>query len=87
MKRIIQLILLSIIIITSLIFYKVYFVENTKNQKQVVNLDSNSIEQTENNLIKKDGVLIIEHDKDTEFEGENLEVRKYGTVHFSIFSF
>ena len=52
MKRIIQLILLSIIIITSLIFYKVYFVENTKNQKQVVNLDSNSIEQTENNLIK-----------------------------------
>ena len=41
----------------------------------------------ENNLIKKDGVLIIEHDKDTEFEGENLEVRKYGTVHFSIFSF
>jgi lipopolysaccharide export system protein LptA len=52
MKRIIQLILLSIIIITSLIFYKVYFGENTKNQKQVVNLDSNSIEQTENNLIK-----------------------------------
>ena len=41
----------------------------------------------ENNLIKKDGVLIIEHDKDTEFEGENLEVRKYGTVHFSIFPF
>ena len=52
MKRIIQLILLSTLIIISLIFYKVYFGENTKNQKQVINLDSNSIEQTENNLIK-----------------------------------
>ena len=52
MKRIIQLILLSTLIIISLIFYKVYFGENTKNQKQVINLDSNSIEQTENKLIK-----------------------------------
>jgi len=41
----------------------------------------------ENNLIKKDGILIIEHDKETEFEADNLEVRKYGTVHFSIFQF
>ena len=41
----------------------------------------------DNNLIKKDGLLIIEHDKETSFEADNLEVRKYGTVHFSLFSF
>tara|TARA_X000000368_G_C22881754_1_gene645628 strand:+ start:341 stop:865 length:525 start_codon:yes stop_codon:yes gene_type:complete len=39
------------------------------------------------NLIKKDGCLIIEHDNKTSFEDENVELRKYGTVHFSIFSF
>jgi len=38
-------------------------------------------------LVKKDGLLIIEHDKETKFEGDNLEVRKYGNIHFSIFSF
>ena len=38
-------------------------------------------------LIKKDGLLIIEHDKKTVFDEFNVEVRKYGTVHFSIFSF
>jgi len=42
---------------------------------------------SENNLVKKDGVLIIEHDKGTRFEEDNIELRKYGTVHFSIFSF
>ena len=41
----------------------------------------------EKNLVKKDGVLIIEHNKDTSFEADNIELRKYGTVHFSIFSF
>ena len=41
----------------------------------------------ENNLVKKDGCLIIEHDNSTSFEGENMECRKYGNVHFSIFSF
>lgn len=41
----------------------------------------------DNNLIKKDGLLIIEHDKETSFEADNLELRKYGTVHFSLFSF
>ncbi len=38
-------------------------------------------------LVKKDGCLIIEHDSSTSFEDDNVEVRKYGTVHFSIFSF
>ena len=41
----------------------------------------------DNNLVKRDGVLIIEHNKETSFEADNLELRKYGTVHFSIFSF
>ena len=40
-----------------------------------------------NKLIKKDGLLIIEHNKDTIFNNKNVEVRRYGTVHFSIFSF
>ena len=39
------------------------------------------------NLVKKDGCLIIEHDSSTSFEDDNVEVRKYGTVHFSFFSF
>ena len=41
----------------------------------------------EKNLVKKDGSLIIEHDKETSFKAPNVELRKYGTVHFSIFSF
>ena len=39
------------------------------------------------NLIKGEGLLIIEHNKDTQFAEENVKLRKYGTVHFSIFSF
>ena len=39
----------------------------------------------ENNLVKKEGCLIIEHDKNTIFNDQNIELRKYGTVHFSIF--
>ena len=38
-------------------------------------------------LIKNEGLLIIEHNKDTKFIEENIKLRKYGTVHFSIFSF
>jgi len=41
----------------------------------------------ERDLVKKDGCIIIEHDSSTSFEDDNVEVRKYGTVHFSIFSF
>ena len=41
----------------------------------------------EKKLINENGCLIFEHDKNTSFEGENIEFRKYGTVHFSIFSF
>jgi len=38
-------------------------------------------------LVKDDGLLIIEHDKEKLFNDNNVEVRKYGAVHFSIFSF
>jgi 16S rRNA (guanine966-N2)-methyltransferase len=37
-------------------------------------------------LIHKNGCLIIEHDKNTIFHEENMELRKYGNVNFSIFS-
>ena len=39
------------------------------------------------NLVKDGGCLIIEHDNTNSFEDDNVEIRKYGTVHFSIFSF
>jgi len=42
---------------------------------------------TESNIIKKDGLLIIEHNQETVFHDDNLELRKYGNVHFSIFQF
>lgn len=41
----------------------------------------------EKNLVKVGGCLIVEHDNSTSFENNNVELRKYGTVHFSIFSF
>ena len=40
----------------------------------------------DNNLIYKNGCLIIEHDKSTIFNEDNVELRKYGNVNFSIFS-
>jgi 16S rRNA (guanine(966)-N(2))-methyltransferase RsmD len=55
-----------------------YSYENYQKIKEVV---------IQNNLVKKDGLLIIEHDKETLFNDTNVEVRKYGTVHFSLFSF
>ncbi len=35
-------------------------------------------------LIKENGCLIFEHDKNTNFEGKNIDLRKYGNVHFSL---
>ena len=55
-----------------------YNYENYQELKEVV---------IKKNLVKKDGLLIIEHDKETVFNDDNVEVRRYGTVHFSIFSF
>ena len=41
----------------------------------------------EKKLIKKNGCLIIEHDDTISFEENNIELKKYGISHFSIFSF
>ena len=41
----------------------------------------------ENKLVKEGGILIIEHSKDITFKANNIELRKYGTIHFSMFSF
>ena len=38
-------------------------------------------------ILNKEGMLIIEHDKTTDLQGKDIEKRKYGTVHFSIFKF
>lgn len=42
----------------------------------------------ENNLLKKDGILIVEHSKKINFSEHSCfkEVRNYGSVHFSFFS-
>ena len=39
------------------------------------------------NLLKPKGILIVEHDNQTDFQKEErfLELRKYGKVHFSFF--
>jgi len=55
-----------------------YSYDNYKEIKEII---------VKKNLVKKDGLLIIEHDKETVFDDNNVELRKYGTVHFSIFSF
>ena len=39
----------------------------------------------EKNLINDDGCLIIEHDRNTMFEDDTIDLRKYGKVYFSIF--
>ena len=39
------------------------------------------------NILKKGGIVVLEHDNKQIFEQENVETRKYGTVHFSIFQF
>ncbi|MFL2574609.1 MAG: RsmD family RNA methyltransferase [Flavobacteriales bacterium] len=35
-------------------------------------------------IINRDGCLIIEHDRNTIFEGDSIDLRKYGKVYFSI---
>ncbi|OUV74773.1 MAG: hypothetical protein CBC83_03945 [Flavobacteriales bacterium TMED123] len=37
-------------------------------------------------LVNQDGCLIMEHDANAKFDGENMDLRKYGSVHFSIFT-
>jgi len=38
----------------------------------------------EKKIINRDGCLIIEHDRNTIFEDDSIDLRKYGKVYFSI---
>ena len=38
------------------------------------------------NLLKENGVLILEHNNTTKFKDENVKNKRYGNVYFSIFS-
>lgn len=60
------------------------FADPPYNYKKYEELKTIIIKQK---IIKKNGILIIEHDKDTKFTDNNIEIRKYGTINFSLFSF
>ena len=60
------------------------FADPPYNYKKYEELKTIIIKQK---IIKKNGILIIEHDKDTKFTDKNIEIRKYGTINFSLFSF
>ena len=71
------------------------FLEKTKSNYDIIFADPpynfEHYQQLKDNvfskkLVRKDGCLIIEHDANTCFDAENLELRKYGSVHFSIFT-
>ena len=81
--------------INTILFDAYDYVMNCKEQFDFIFADPpynyknyNNIKNTilKNNLVKKNGCLIIEHDKNTIFDDKNLDHRKYGTVHFSIIS-
>ena len=44
------------------------------------------IDFLENEIINKNGCLIIEHDKRIKFDEKNTDVRKYGNVFFTMFN-
>jgi len=71
------------------------FIEKTNKQYDIIYADPpynfryyHQIQKKiiDRNLIRKNGCLIIEHDNNTDFDTKNIEVRKYGSVHFSIFT-
>ena len=64
--------------------YDIIFADPPYNFDDYLKLKNKIINR---NLVKKDGCLIIEHDANTEFDDKNVENRKYGSVHFSIFTF
>jgi len=64
--------------------FNIIFIDPPYNYNQYEEIKSLIIE---NNLVLNQGCLIIEHDRNISFTEKNVELRKYGTVHFSIFSF
>ena len=64
--------------------YDIIFADPPYNFDYYLKLKDNIINR---NLVRKDGCLIIEHNANTKFDDKNIELRKYGSVHFSIFTF
>lgn len=64
--------------------YDVIFADPPYTHKEIKSLPSLVFKQS---LLKPNGVLIVEHDKDINFENEErfLENRQYGRVNFSFF--
>lgn len=71
------------------------FLENIKEKFDIIFADPpysynyyNKLKKIilDKNLLVKDGCLIIEHNSNTSFNDQDMELRKYGNVHFSIFT-
>ena len=79
MKKVIQLILFSFLIIISIIFYKIYFVKKEQPKVEIDIQEEQQVPNTENNLISLKGNVIIKRDQSV-LTGEqgyfNLSTRK-----------
>lgn len=63
--------------------FDIIFMDPPYNYKRYHDLKDLIIERK---ILNKDGCLIIEHDKTTRFDEKNIEVRKYGSVFFTMFN-
>ena len=89
MKKVIQLILFSFLIIISIIFYKIYFVEKEQPKVEIDIQEEQQVSNTENNLIKnlkyevkldQDNQYIITSDLSEITYENNFEVVKMQNV-------
>ncbi len=89
MKKVIQLILFSFLIIISIIFYKIYFVEKEQPKVEIDIQEEQQVPNTENNLIKnlkyevkldQDNQYIITSDLSEITYENNFEVVKMQNV-------
>ena len=89
MKRVIQLILFSLLIIISIIFYNIYFVEKEKPKVEIIIEEEQSTSNSENNLIKnlkyevkldQDNQYIITSDLSEITYENNIEIVKMQNV-------
>ena len=63
--------------------FDIIFMDPPYNYKKYHDLKDLILERK---ILNKDGCLIIEHDKTTRFDEKNIEVRKYGSVFFTMFN-
>ena len=89
MKRVIQLILFSLLIIISIIFYNIYFAEKEKPKVEIIIEEEQSTSNSENNLIKnlkyevkldQDNQYIITSDLSEITYENNIEIVKMQNV-------